>query len=210
MERKAEDPEVLRLVVLFLRESARLSQVQLSKAARLSQSQLSLMELGRTTPSEDVLRRLAAAANVPWPLVAHIRQFYTAFVEARSKKGGFDERRATWAGAPEPLAVQSYLLKEETQADSLAAQKAEAQWFWQAVVDLPRHRRRRAIELSPCASRNWALALLACDKSREVAGPSDRGTGGEARFGRPFTPLGIFLGSQGECPPGIQRARRGQ
>jgi transcriptional regulator with XRE-family HTH domain len=169
MERKVEDPEVLRLVVLFLRESARMSQVQLSKAARMSQSQISLMELGRMTPSEDVLRRLAAAADVPWPLVAHIRQFYTAFVEARSKKGDFDERRATWAGAQESLAVQSYLLEEENQADSLAAEKAEAQWFWQAVAGLPRHRRRRAVELSPCASKNWALALLACDTSREVA-----------------------------------------
>jgi len=200
MERKAEDPEILRLVVLFLRESARMSQVQLSKAARVSQSQLSLMELGRTTPSEDVLRRLAAAADVPWPLVAHIRQFYTAFVEARSKKGDFDERRATWAGAPEPLAVQSYLLKEETQADSLAAQKAEAQWFWQAVVDLPRHRRRRAIELSPCASRNWALSLLACDKSREVAAS-------DPKEATELADLALSIAEQVEKPGPEDRAR---
>src|SRR5512135_3026211 len=112
MERKAEDPEVLRLMVLFLRESARMSQVQLSTAARMSQSQLSQIELGKATPSEDALRRLAAAADVPWSLVAHLRQFYAAFVEAKSKKGSFDEKRATWAGAEDSLAVRSYLLDE--------------------------------------------------------------------------------------------------
>jgi transcriptional regulator with XRE-family HTH domain len=168
MERKAKDPEVLRLVVLFLRESARMSQVQFSRAARMSQSQLSLIEAGERTPSEDILRKLAAAADVPWPLVAHLRQFYTAFVEARGKKGSSDKSRAIWAVA-DSLAVRAYLLEEEAQASSQAAEKAEAQWFWQAVAGLPWQRRRRAIEQSPRASRNWALALLACDESRAVA-----------------------------------------
>jgi transcriptional regulator with XRE-family HTH domain len=169
MERKEEDPEVLRLVVLFLRESARMSQVQLSTAARTSQSQLSMIELGRATPSENALRRLAAATDVPWPLVAHLRQFYAAFLKAKLRKVGLDETRATWAGAEDSLAVQAYLLEEEAQVGSEAAEEAEAQRFWQAVAGLPRQRRRRAIELSPRASQNPALARQLCHESEKAA-----------------------------------------
>ena len=169
MERKAEDPEVLRLVVLFLRESARMSQVQLSKAARMSQSQLSLIESGERTPSEDVLRRLAAAADVPWPLVAHLRQFYAVFVEAMSQKGSFDEKRAAWAGAQDCLAVRSYLLEDEAQIGSQAVEEAEAQRFWQAVAGLPWQRRRRAIQFSPRPSWNPALVRCLCHESERAA-----------------------------------------
>lgn len=158
MEREEEDPEVLRLMVLFLRESARMNQVRLSKAARVSQSRLSLIELGKAVPPEDVLRRLAAATDVSWPLVARLRQFYAAFLKAKSKKIGLDEKPGIWPGAEDSPAVLAYLLEDEAQVVSEAAQEAEAQKLWQGVAGLPRQRRRRAIQLSPRASRNPALA----------------------------------------------------
>jgi len=168
MERNEEDPEVLRLVVLFLRESARMSQVQLSTAARTSQSQLSLIELGKATPSEDILQRLAAATDVSWPLVARLRQFYAAFLKAKSRKVHVDEQGATGAFA-DSLAVQAYLLEDEVAVVSEADQEAEAQRFWQAVAGLPRERRRRVIQLSPRASRNPALARQLSLESEKAA-----------------------------------------
>jgi transcriptional regulator with XRE-family HTH domain len=168
MERKEEDPEVLRLVVLFLRESTRMTQDQLSTAARMSQTQLSLIELGRATPSEDVLRRLAAATDVSWPLVAHLRRFYAAFLEARSRKVVLDEKRATGPFA-DALAVLTYLLEDAVPVVSEATQEAEAQKLWQGVAGLPWERRRRAIQLSPRASRNPALARQLRQESEKAA-----------------------------------------
>jgi len=169
MERKEEDPEVLRLVVRFLRETARMSQVRLSTAARLAQSQLSQIELGKATPSEDVLRRLAAATDVPWPFVAHLRQFYAALLKAKSRKVGLDEKCAVLPGWEDSLAVLAYLLEDEAQGVSEEAQEAEAQQLWQGIAGLPRERRHRAIELSPGASRNPALARQLRIESEKAA-----------------------------------------
>ena len=158
MERNEEDPEVLRLVVLFLRESTKMSQVQLSTAARVSQTQISLIELGKATPSEDILQRLAAATDVSWPLVARLRQFYAAFLKAKSRKAHLEEKPADFPGWEDSMAIQAYFLEEAAQVRSEAELEAEAQKFWQEVAGLPRERRRWVIELSPRASRNPALA----------------------------------------------------
>ncbi len=167
MKLAKEPPEVLRLVVLFLRDIARLSQAELGRAARVSQSELSLFESGRKTPSEDALRRLAAAADVPWPLVAHLRRFYAAFLEARIRG------EAVEADAPPAaqfrLAGQAYQLEDAAAEASAADEIAQAEHFWQVVAGLPRPRRRRVVELSPCASRSWALARHLCHESERTA-----------------------------------------
>ncbi len=169
MEREEEDPEVLRLVVLFLRESARMTQDQLSTAAGTSQSQISQYELGRTTPPDDVLQRLAAAVDVSWPLVTHLRRFYAALLKAKPRKVRPAERRDLWPGAEDSLAVLTYLLEDEVPVVSEAVQEAEAQKFWQGAAGLPRARRRWTIEISPRASRNPALARLLRLESEKVA-----------------------------------------
>jgi tetratricopeptide (TPR) repeat protein len=88
------------------------------------------------------------------------------------KDGAFKEV----TGAPEelapgelpPLSVQSYLVEDAAFSEE-PAEHTEAERVWRAVARLPRHRRRRAIEISPRASRNWALAQLLCDESKRAA-----------------------------------------
>lgn len=90
MDATVEHPDVLRLVVRFLRDYARMSQVKLGQAARMRQSYLSALERGDKVPSEDVLRRLAAATGFPWPLVAHLRRFYAALLAAIPQGSAFE------------------------------------------------------------------------------------------------------------------------
>jgi|SRR3954462_507724 len=190
MEREEEDPEVLRLVVLFLRESVRMTQTQLSTAAGVSQTQLSLIELGKTKPSEDALRRLAAATDMSWPLVARLRQFYAALLKAKSRKVHLDEPRATGAFA-DSLAVQAYLLEDEVRVPSEADLEAEAQRFWQNVAGLPRERRRRVIQLSPRASRNPALA-------RQLRLESEKAAASDPAEAKDLAELAAWISEQAE------------
>lgn len=172
MSEGAEDPDVLRLVVLFLRNYARMSQVGLGQAARIRQSSLSEIEAGHKLPSDEVLRRLAGAAGVPWSLVARLRSFYAALLAAIPRGGAFNETpdHAGTLAAEEPLSlsVLSYLV-EDAASPAEPVERGEAERVWQAVAGLPRHRRRRAIEISPRASRNWALAKLLCEESKQAA-----------------------------------------
>ena len=191
MERKEEDPEVLRLVVLFLRELTKMTQDQLSAAAGMSQSQLSQIEIGNVTPSEAALRRLAAAADVSWPLVVRLREFYAAFLKAKSKKVVLAEKRDLWPGAEDSLAVLTYLLEDEVPVVSEAALEAEAQKLWQGVAGLPRQRRRWVIELSPRASRNPALA-------RRLRQESERAAASDPAEAQDLAELAVWISERSE------------
>lgn len=172
MKGEEENPNVTRMVVLYLRFTARLSQTELGLAAGLTQSQVSRLESGLGPPSEEVLRRIAAAAAVPWPLVARLRRFAGSFHSALSGEAGrFEEVD------PEvlPRSAESSWLLEDLDA---AAQRSpgelrrEAERFWAHVAGLPAPRRRRAVELSPRASRSWALAETLCHASERAAARS--------------------------------------
>jgi transcriptional regulator with XRE-family HTH domain len=173
MDATAEHPEALRLVVRFLRDYARMSQVELGQAARMRQSYLSALERGDKVPSEDVLRRLAAAVGFPWPLVAHLRRFYAALLAAIPQGAAFEKAAADLLTVALDdtalLAVQAYLVEDVAEAASDLSEQLEAERIWAALAKLPRARRRRAIEISPRASRSWALALLLCRESRQAA-----------------------------------------
>jgi transcriptional regulator with XRE-family HTH domain len=172
MEATAEHPDVLRLVVLFLRNYARMSQIKLGQAARVRQSYLSELEQGDKVPSEEILRRLAAAAGFPWPLVAHLRRFYAACLAAipqgaASEKTAGDLRSLALEDSA-LLAVHSYLV-EDVAETAFELSEIEAERIWTALTGMSRARRQRAIEISPRASRSWALALRLCEESRRVA-----------------------------------------
>lgn len=173
MEATAEHPDVSRLVVLFLRNYARMSQVKLGQAARVRQSYLSELEQGDKVPSEEVLRRLAAATGFPWPLVAHLRRFYAALLAAIPKGATFEMAAADLLTVTLDdsalLAVHSYLVEDIAEGASDLSKQVAAERIWAALAKLPRDRRRRAIEISPLASRSWALALLLCRESRQAA-----------------------------------------
>src|SRR3954463_14409405 len=81
---KRGDPSVLRLVVIFLRSHARMTQEQFGKACRVDQAQVSRYEHDEA-PSEEVLRRMAKVAGIDWSLVVHLRQFYSSLLAAASR-----------------------------------------------------------------------------------------------------------------------------
>lgn len=173
MKGPAEHPETLRLLVGFLRSYVRMSQTELGQAARISQGQISAFDTGTKKPTDDFLRRIATAAGVPWPLIPPLRHFISDFLTLVERGGPILEI----ANPFESLAVQAYLLEEaaaESSRDSPAQLQREAETFWAVVANLPVDRRRRVVELSPRASRNWALAQLLCQESRKVAAQDSR------------------------------------
>jgi transcriptional regulator with XRE-family HTH domain len=107
-----ENSETLRLVALFPRSYTRKSQVVFGRAAGLRQSDLSRYESGQKTPSEEVLRRMAAAAGLPWPLVPHLRRFYDGLLAAIAHHTALETDELLEFGGPALLAVRSYLLED--------------------------------------------------------------------------------------------------
>ena len=84
---KRGDPSVLRFVVSFLRDHAKLTQDQFGRESRVAQTEISKYEAGLSAPSEEALRRMAKVARIDWPLVAPLRQFYSLFLTAASTGG---------------------------------------------------------------------------------------------------------------------------
>ncbi|HET9211095.1 MAG TPA: helix-turn-helix transcriptional regulator [Thermoanaerobaculia bacterium] len=165
-----EHPDVLRTLVLFLRSTAGLNQTGLGQAVGLSQSKVSQLESSPGQKiAEETLRRIAAVAGVPWPLVARLRRFLDFFLSSLSGEAG---RLREADPRPRSLsAAGSYLLEELAGAsrESPDDLRLEAARFWEHVKDLPAPRRRRAVELSPRASRSWALAERLCHESETAA-----------------------------------------
>lgn len=81
-----EDPNVLRLVVAFLRFHSGLTQTEFGRAAGVNQGYISRYESGDKVPTEEVLARLARAAGVPWTLAVHLRRFCAAFLIAANRR----------------------------------------------------------------------------------------------------------------------------
>src|SRR5436305_10077933 len=82
MAKQGDDPGVSRLVVGFLRSLADQTQADFAEASGIYQPDVSQYESGARTPSERTLRRMAAAAGVPWFVVPHLRRFCGAVLAA--------------------------------------------------------------------------------------------------------------------------------
>jgi transcriptional regulator with XRE-family HTH domain len=165
---KRGDPGVLRLLVIFLRSQANRTQAEFGKESRVDQAQVSRYELGELAPSEEALRRMAKAAGIDWPLVVHLRQFYSALLEA-ARRSAIPAAREI----PEPvlLAMAPYLIElhnAKPTRPSPEDERREAEPIWTALEKYPVRFRRRLIELSP-RSGSWALAVRACEASVESA-----------------------------------------
>jgi transcriptional regulator with XRE-family HTH domain len=169
------DPRVLRLVVISLLAHTRMTQAQLGKAARVDQSDISDFTLGKIAPTEDVLRRLAAAAGVAWSLVVHLRRFFQAFLTAVDRlQGPVGAEGAPLDAIVEPvlLAVSAYLLEEsaaDTPRQSLEEARQEAAEILPKLLELPAERRLPLLERTVRARRSWALAEGACHESARLA-----------------------------------------
>jgi transcriptional regulator with XRE-family HTH domain len=193
MAKRDEDPEVLRLVVGFLRLFARLAQRQFADASGLQQVDISHYESGKHRPREKNLQRMAAAAGFPWGLVGPLRRFFAALLAAirfgrqlSSSRGGragsgstpldLDKRAvldSAWA------AVAAYCSEEEAAAAEAEHRRQcpealfrEAGETWEALKRFPVGRRRQVALLLPTSVRNWPLAEQACEASLKAAADS--------------------------------------
>lgn len=174
---KRGDPSVLRLVVIFLRSYAQMTQAQFGKASRVAQPEVSRYEMGHGAPSEEALRRMAKVAGIDWSLVVHLRQFFSSLLAAMGSKGdpppmAFDLTLLEPVG----LAIASYLIEAHTAEPSRTSPDEErlfAEQIWTALERHPIGYRRRLIELST-RSGSWALAERACEASlRRAAHKAD-------------------------------------
>ena len=86
-----DEASVLRLVVVFLRFYADMTQAEFGKASRVDQSDISKYEKGTKPPPEESLRRMAKAAGVDWPVVVHLRRAYGAVLSASSRRGAIPD-----------------------------------------------------------------------------------------------------------------------
>src|SRR5262245_43666034 len=106
----------LGLLVVFLRLSCGLTQKGFGREARVDQGDISRYEMGKQVPSEEVLRRMAAAARFSWPVVVQMRAVYEAVLGRAGTPGGppgkgliaADLKRAVLEAAL--LALSPYLL----------------------------------------------------------------------------------------------------
>lgn len=175
---KRGDPEVLRLVVIVLRSFARMTQEEFARACGLDQSGISRFEQGHQPPSEEVLRRMAAAAGMPWILVALLRRVLQALVSAANRW-----RAVHWGEAvqsaeravlePMRIAMAPSLVKasvaEIAGQRPFEEERREAGEVWAALAPFPAAQRRDLLAKSPRSGRSWALAEKLCLASSEEA-----------------------------------------
>ena len=171
---KRGDPKVLRLVVKFLRACTHMTQEDFGRAARVAQGSVSEYELGHSAPPEESLRRMAAVAEIPWPVVVHLRRFYAAALSLAARRSvgiALKETAAIEQAILDSvlLAVTPYLVEQWAERPTLDAALREAEEIWEAVEKFPPERRRRLIELSPRPEGNAALARTICETSAQAA-----------------------------------------
>lgn len=222
-----EDREVLRLVVVFLRYFSDKTQADFGRDAQVDQTYISRYELGKQVPTEESLRRMAAAAGLPWHVVVQLRRFYAAVLAAAARGDaaalegestvlvhGVVERALLGVG---PYFVEMTIANTETR--SAEEERHEAAEVWAALERFPVPRRRRLIELSLRASRDWALAERICEASERAAAHRvdealARGSRSVNRLpstgrgGLALPSSGLRLGLRGQRPPRGQRFRR--
>jgi transcriptional regulator with XRE-family HTH domain len=170
---KRSDLEVFRLLVLFLRSYADMSQIELSSASRVSQPNISLYEKGEREPTEATLRRLAKGAGVEWTLVVQVRRFIEAFLSAASRRQAVSgaEPFDVAVLAPAELAVLPFLIEDQTSPpprQTAEEDRREAEEIWTALEKYPIPRRRRLIEYTLEASKSAALAMRICEASAQT------------------------------------------
>jgi len=160
------DSRVLKHVARALRLRAGLDQREFGRACRVDQGNISRYELGKATPSEETLHRMAEAARVPWPLVVTLIRFFEAFVSTADRgdlpanpQEGPQVERALRDSLE--LAVVPYLIEEAAaEAEGLPEEEArrEAAEICSALLPYPQAERRRLLSLSVRAKRSWAVA----------------------------------------------------
>lgn len=164
-----EEPNTLRLVVVFLRFYARLTQAEFGKAAGVEQALVSRYEAGLQRPPEESLRRMAAAVGVSWPMVMYVRHFYSSVLRLTLRRGepagsALDETldRITAAMAP-------HLAETLSDPDLWATpeeERSEADEIWANLQRFSTSRRRELVRLMGMNYPSWAVAERICESCR--------------------------------------------
>ena len=178
MAKQGNDLPISRLLVGFLRSFSDQTQADFADASGVYQADVSRYESGDKTPTERTLRRMAAAAGVPWVAVPHLRRFFGGLIEAAQNGSGAlpgEDRLERAILEPAFLAVAAYRLDDETAAEDHPPQTmeelaCEAEQTWEALERFPVDRRRQVVELLLPRRRSWALAVRACDGEPESGG----------------------------------------
>ncbi len=215
---ESDEASALRLVVVFLRFYADMTQAEFGKAARVDQSDISKYEKGTKPPPEEVLRRMAKAADVEWPVVVHLRRAYGAVLSASARRSAIPDLQPSALVGLETslLAVTPYLIEDrgaEPWRQPPEAERREAEEIWTALERYPIPQRRLLIEQAPRASRSAALAARVCAASLRAA-PHDAREALElaelalAIAGRVAGEEGLRSRAQGYCWAHIGNARR--
>ena len=174
-----DEPDTLRLLVVFLRFHARMTQAELGKAAGVEQALVSRYESGQQKPPEEVVRRMAKAVGVPWPLVMYLRRIYSAILRLSS----YPESATDFGvGSLERLLDRVLVAMAPHLADtvdSVMARKSpeemrrEAEEVWAGLREHPMSQRRRLLDLTVETAQSWALAERLCVASLETADPRE-------------------------------------
>ena len=201
MLNKVEEPGALRLIVVFLRFHARMTQAELGEAASVEQGLISRYESGHQQPPEETLKRMAKAVGIPWPLVMYLRRVYSAILRLSQRQGPMADLavetleelldRMLVALAPYLAEMSSSLVVGRPPEQM----RYEAEQIWENLKDLPMGRRRRILELSVDTAKSWALAERLCEASlqRVASEPEDA-------LGLADLALGIARQVEGEEP----------
>jgi transcriptional regulator with XRE-family HTH domain len=177
---KKGNPQIDRYLVKHLRSRAGMTQAEFGRAAGVDQRDVSVYELGHRAPPEESLRRMAAVAGLPWPVIASLRRLFAATQSAVVRVKSIPRLEST-AAIEEAildavlLAVTPYLVEEMTAEPDLPSpeeERREADEIWAALENFPPERRRRLIELSPRPAGNAALARRICAASAQAAAHS--------------------------------------
>ena len=166
---KRGDPAVLRQVVSFLRSQAQMTQARFGKESRVDQALVSRFELGLVAPPEEALRRMAKVARFDWPVVVHLRQFYTSLLTWAPRRSAARTYKPLDLALPEPalLTVTPYWIELHAGVPDLPSPDQErevAVKIWESLERHPVPLISRLVQLSPRAG-NWALAEQACASS---------------------------------------------
>lgn len=174
MLNKADEPGTLRLIVVFLRFHARMTQMELGKAVGVEQALISRYESGQQAPPEEVVKRMARVTGIPWPLVMYLRRVYSAIFRLSQRQGMMSDFAA---GTLEELldrmlvALAPYLAEMTSNLASgqpPEQMRHDAAKVWANLKDLPMGRRRRMLELSVDTAKSWAMAERLCEASLEA------------------------------------------
>lgn len=187
---KRGDPEVLRLLVVWLRSIPNWTQATFAEACGVRQSDISRYENGLEAPSEEVLRRMAKAVKVPWPVVVQVRRVfaaarYLADREAREFPTATDLGNI-W-GEVMNLALTSYFIEGTKDRPPVSSEvlRRNAQEIWTVLLPHPAERRLALLRAYPGDKGRWeALVERICTESVRAAADDPEEARRYAEFAR--------------------------